>query len=769
MKASVAEVSRLPIAYCALLAEFDIDTGSCLRARYPLLISSTVREIIAAEGNTLAGVGKSEEEIEQEEEEQQQAFELDENYCASHMLPDGAEKQVVSRTVFIVNRPKPVITECVPIYYFTAGNGKEVKTLDVALTSSERHLKWIRETIMDNNFLHDELQFIKATGELFVKKRVSVNMESISLIEPQILQLSSTLPHDINIFVQKLQVKLLQNEMEVVERGASLGTDEMPINRISKISNTHHSGYLFAIIRTDTKLHGFLVQSTHLERFTSLMEFFSTPTKEEEKEKKGGVKMSHFTPSLVPPLYGLCAVVTRKDASVRRGGISKSVALLGPKLVWLEPFFPLLVETALQCCDVKGKTEEALERQIALLQCCFDHVELAKKTLRQRLSKVNSFLEMEVIRLCTKSLEMSHVLYNASPFGKSHSIRIPVLPESYDFTFSRYGLEQMVETCGSSFWIVVMAIVLEKRIVVLSRQGLPNDVCEAALSLGLIGNLLDPNFTATKVFPYTSVNGFLHFSDIPGYIVGTLNPIFETQQAWWDVLCDLDNKTVVVSPEGWSSNFNNNNNSNNKASNSPMYDVQFFRDIINKVYRMKALREPLCEQHTAIRLIVEEYLDLMIMVGKVSDTKRNELSSPIQNTFLTSNITRIRLRAQSKSIIQNMPENFLLPDESPFLIFSVATLRRASSCDEAELLQALHFLLGSVQTCKEVLVFLRRMPLALEGLNPLAAQLLHPSVQVRNAALELLRRLEVMQIGRDAISAMNSFMYMVYEEASKNI
>ncbi|ORC90798.1 uncharacterized protein TM35_000072220 [Trypanosoma theileri] len=786
MKESVADVSRLPIAYCTLLAEFDIDTGSCLRARYPLKSSPVSGEIITGEGNTLSGMGRSEEEIAQEEEEQQQqqAFELDESYCASHMLPDGAEKQVVSRTVFIVNRPKPVMIERVPIYYFTAvaaaassPNKTDVNTGDISLLSSESHFKWIRDTKVDNTFLHDELQFIKTTRELFLRKKGSVKIESIALKQPQMLLLSSTLPHSINNFVQQLQVKLLQNEVEVVERGSPLRIDETSLSRVSKPLNSHHSGYSFAIIRTDTNYYGFLVQSTYLERFNSLMNVFSTASEEEKEEKKEEKVTSHSTNYVVPPLYGLCAVVTRKDASVRRGGISKSVAILGPKLVWLEPFFPLLVETALQCCDVKGKTEEAVEKQTALLRRCFDSVAFAKVPLREGLSKVKDFLEMEVIRLSTRSPKTSHILYTTSPFGTSHSIHIPVLPESYDFTFSRYGLERMVEICGSSFWFVVMAIILEKRIVVLSRQGLPNDVCEAVLSLGLIGDLLDPHFTTTKVFPYTSVNGFLHFSNIPGYIVGTLNPIFETQQAWWDVLCDLDNKTVIVSPEGWNGIINNNNNNNsnnsnnnNKASNLSVDDVQFFKDIINKVYRMKALGESLCEQHTAVRLMIEEYIGLMIMIGdEANEIKRHELSHIIQNIFLAPNITRIRVRAQSEYMIQDMPENFLLLGEDPFLLFSVATLRRASSCDEVELLQALHFLLDCVQTCKEVLLLLRRMPRALDGLNPLAAQLLHPSLQVRSTALELLRRLEVMQVGRDAIAAMNTFMYMVYEEASKKM
>ncbi|KEG14867.1 hypothetical protein DQ04_00271010 [Trypanosoma grayi] len=746
MRALVTDVTKLPIAYRALLAEFDIDTGSSLRAKYPPA-PPVVKEAVDVEGNTLCSFGDDEEVP----PERFYALELDDNYCASHMLPDGAEKHLISRSVFIVNRPKPAIYDRFHVYCFALADTTEPGEVDTRDIGASTHWEWVRNTVADDPFLHEEMQRSKMTGEIIVRSKRTVLLGPERITEPGALQVCPAIPVSVVAFAHQLQIRCTQHEFDSVSCGAFVGRDEVSMTGMAAPSSMYIGGYSFAVLRVDSTWHGFLLQTTHLERLKEVMD--TLPLDEMGKGALDGTENS-----TVPPLYGLCAVVTRKDASVRRGGISKSVALLGPTLVWLEPFFPLLVETALQCCDVKGKTEEAMEQQTALLRRCFDAVKGAATPLMRQLRETDSFLEMEVMRISTRSLKPAHVSYTASPFGTPHYLNIPLSPESSDFTFSRCGLEQMVEVSGASFWTVLMAILLEKRIVILSRQGLPNDVCEAALSLGLIGNLLDPGFTAKKVFPYTSVNGFPHFSSVPGYIVGTLNPIFETQHGWWDVLCDLDNKSVMVSPDG---------GNGIKTGGVLAHDIQFSREILSKVYRMRAMREPAGERHQAVLLSVEECLGLIIMVSEAYETHGYRVARSMQNTYLTPTILRLRASALRGSMLDDMPDRYLFPGEDMTMFISVAVVRRASSCEESELIYALHNLLGFVRSCKEVLLLLRRMPLALEGLNPLAAQLLHASSIVRQAALELMRRVEVFPPGRAAITAMNSFLFMVYEEASR--
>ncbi|RNF17789.1 uncharacterized protein Tco025E_04732 [Trypanosoma conorhini] len=763
----------VPIAYCVLLAEFDVDTGSCLRAKYPSA-PPRVAEAADVEGNKLCGVL---DESGVELEGRTHRLQLDEDYCASHMLPDGAEKQMISRTIFIVNRTKPVDTHRLPVYSFTLPTSTHPRELETGPLCFRDEWEWTRDTAPAEVFIPEELNYNRATGEVCVRRKGAVVWGPVTVQAADEFQVCPTIPKRVASFAQQLQQRLDPHNAEVAGVRGPRESDMAPFANIPLTSSTVFADYSFLVHHVGSAYNGFLMLSTQLEpllipkKESQLSSGGGGTTTAEEEGEPASEPLKSAEISHALPLYGLCAVVTRKDFSVRRGGISKSVALLGPKLVWLESFFPLLVETALHCCDIKGKTEEAIEQQRVLVGRCFEAVEAATLCLRRGIREMpGNSLEREVMHLFATSGRQTHVTCALSPFGSTHNLRIPLFPAMYDFDFSRYGLEQMVEVCGASFWTLVMAILLEKRVVVLSRQGLPNDVCEAALSLGLIGSLLDPNFLTTKVFPYTSVNGFPHFSHVPGYVVGTLNPIFETQQTWWDVLCDLDNRCVLLSSEANSSGSSPSHgggagSAGGKAGGWAAQDAQFARNILSRVYRMRAMRKPSCERHQAVRLMVEEYLALTIMVGEVD---RRILSRVIQNSFFTPNLARLRALVQGVAILRGALERFLLPGEDPSLVIAVATLRRASSCDEMELLQTLSRLLSYVCSCKEVILLLRRMPLALEGLNPLAAQLLHTSPLVRQAALELMRRVEVFPPGRAAIAAMNSFLCMVYEAASRD-
>ncbi|RNF06426.1 hypothetical protein TraAM80_03893 [Trypanosoma rangeli] len=764
----------LPIAYYVLLAEFDVDTGPCLRAKYPSALSRA-KESADGEGNMLCGmVNKRRDET----VKQSHSLELDEDYCASHMLPDGGEKQVISRTIFIANRTRPVNTHRFPVCCFTLTAPARPRDSETGSLSFSKEWEWVRDAAAEDVLLHEELNYNRAAGNVCVLSKGAVMWGPVTVQAPDAFQVCPTLPTSVVAFVQQLRKRFGLRSADVARGRKSHKNDTKTFFDIPLMSSTAITDYSFLVHHSDSVYRGFLMKSTHLE---VLMRSKKMPQSSPGagviianavKEEPAIELLNGTESSTVPPLYGLCAVVTRKDLSVRRGGISKSVALLGPKLVWLECFFPLLVETALQCCDIKGKTEEAFEQQTALVRRCFEAVDAATCSLRHAIREVpGTSLEHEVMRLFNMSGRQAHVLCALSPFGSSHKLRIPLFPQMYDFDFSSYGLEQMVEVCGASFWTLVVAVLLEKRVVVLSRQGLPNDVCEAALSLGLIGNLLDPHFLTTKVFPYTSVNGFSHFSHVPGYIIGTVNPIFETQHAWWDALCDLDNKCVVLSSEGNSSVTSlhygsGSGNASGKAGDWATQDARVSKYILDRLARMKAMRKSSCERHQAVLLMIEEYLVMTIMVSEVD---HSILSRIVQTVFCTPTLDRLRALAQGSAIFHGALEHFLLPGEDPLLIIAVATVRRANRCDRVELMRALAHLLNRVRSYNDVICLLRRMPLALEGLNPIALQLLHTSPPVCQAALELMRRVELFPPGKIAIAAMNEFSRMKYKAASQDV
>ncbi|KAJ3170362.1 hypothetical protein HDU88_008990 [Geranomyces variabilis] len=96
--------------------------------------------------------------------------------------------------------------------------------------------------------------------------------------------------------------------------------------------------------------------------------------------------------------------------------------------------------------------------------------------------------------------------------------------------------------------VLLNAILTEKRVVFLGDKRPSGEVADyvlAACSLVGGGGLLR-GFTE-RCFPYVSLPGLDQLLAVPGFIAGVTNPVFEEQQAWWDVLCNIGTGKITVS------------------------------------------------------------------------------------------------------------------------------------------------------------------------------------------------------------------------------
>lgn len=491
-----------------------------------------------------------------------------------------------------------------------------------------------------------------------------------------------------------------------------------------------------------------------------------------------------------PALFGLCAVVSKHDSTARRGGITKSVAVLGPSLVWLEPFFPLLVAAAQYCCNVSGTSAEALKELQRILKLCYHSINNAAAVVAAGRAKVDR-LTAEVGKYCTLgSRQQAYVYYNDAPFGTTIKAKIPLSPESNDIVFTKYSIETLIEVLGPSSMLLILGILTEKKILILSRKGEASDVCEVALSLGIIGNLLDHSFMATKVFPYVSVSSVDHFLNVPGYVVGTLNPIFENVQPWgWDLLCDLDNKLVMTAAErmtrrqitpstsaggNWASATAGLANAVGVGGGGAEAEAlrslpaplqQLYKKLMNSIYHLRALRISAVERNQRLRLVLEDFLYTAVMVGYVAGGTVS-VPSTLYPVYAHRSLGVLRLEMTLTSMLDNVSTQVLYPKESPALLLNCAALRQCAS-GETPVHRTLMALLGLLESAYDVKLFLRRMTLAVGGLNAVGMQLTHPSPDVRAAAVALLARVESVPEGKAAVASMNNFFLMIYENGVK--
>ncbi|WBW72254.1 Arf3/6 docking factor [Schizosaccharomyces osmophilus] len=99
--------------------------------------------------------------------------------------------------------------------------------------------------------------------------------------------------------------------------------------------------------------------------------------------------------------------------------------------------------------------------------------------------------------------------------------------------------------------VLINSLLLQKRVLFLTSK-LPAHVLTSyvlsasALASGASG-LLQGYLNMT--FPYVDLSNVDELLKLPGYIAGAMNPTFQYHQNWWDLLCDLDNHIIHVSPE----------------------------------------------------------------------------------------------------------------------------------------------------------------------------------------------------------------------------
>ncbi|EPY54025.1 cytoskeletal protein [Schizosaccharomyces cryophilus OY26] len=99
--------------------------------------------------------------------------------------------------------------------------------------------------------------------------------------------------------------------------------------------------------------------------------------------------------------------------------------------------------------------------------------------------------------------------------------------------------------------VLINSLILQKRVLFLTSK-LPAHVLTSfvlsacALASGASG-LLQGYLNMT--FPYVDLSNVDQLLKLPGYIAGAMNPTFLYHQNWWDLLCDLDNQIIHVSPE----------------------------------------------------------------------------------------------------------------------------------------------------------------------------------------------------------------------------
>lgn len=92
-----------------------------------------------------------------------------------------------------------------------------------------------------------------------------------------------------------------------------------------------------------------------------------------------------------------------------------------------------------------------------------------------------------------------------------------------------------------------------------------------------------------RTFPYTNLINVDNMIEIDGYIAGVANPAFQLHDTWWDVLCDISSKKVILSSKlnagsayGWVPNGAQNEDSD-KEKDLIARDADFMNELLGMI------------------------------------------------------------------------------------------------------------------------------------------------------------------------------------------
>lgn len=293
-------------------------------------------------------------------------------------------------------------------------------------------------------------------------------------------------------------------------------------------------------------------------------------------------------------IYVLNLVNTKHDTSVKRGAICKSMAIC-TRHPFLHIYKPLLLlaldeyfknptlETLAALYDSINNMDLSLMPRLSLLERHILQASTAKDMFVEKFEQMIQQKETEDAASSGQQGSDGHltptaryglprnthdfeskIVYN----GISIPVKVPTarLPETVgDFsiikliqTFSvthatspqPFVLHPHLTTGGPNthpIIVLVNALLTQKRVVFLGHNMPSSDVADSVLAACALasGGLLR-GFTR-HAFPYTDLTKIDALLEVPGFVAGVTNPVFENMPQWWDLLCDLPSGRMKIS------------------------------------------------------------------------------------------------------------------------------------------------------------------------------------------------------------------------------
>ena len=456
-------------------------------------------------------------------------------------------------------------------------------------------------------------------------------------------------------------------------------------------------------------------------------------------------------------LNGITCTLTKKDIEGKRGGINKGVALLGQDASLLLSLWPLLYLICDQYCDMRDPTPEALKGLFGWLLSSVDGLDLDDPSPS---SDTRSYIS--TLKCVSLSPSTSFELTKQIPHIGAIRLSKVGLPWEYQ-PLPNIGVADLCLVFREKIASILTGILCGRRIIVKSHKLSATEVSEAALSIGIIGSLINPSFIPDQVFPYTSLSFQGAFLDSgKAFVAGTMNPMYDAQPQWWDLLCDLDTGDIRVGVSTAA-----------LVDETTAYyedDKRMMNDIVQLIrQRSVFMGSQRLDVEMTVRDMLKEYMSTIlcsaISAGETNKGIIGEIQTKNTGRLLLSQFCSVSERFEGAKFSQQIDKEAAVSVHT-----AVATLRRLGcSSSSFEVLQSLQTLLRRVDDEAFRIVFLDSVPHSLGGLAPIAVHIMCPDPAVRVVAVAVLRKVEGFPAGQQMLRALSSYLLLSYEQAKNDL
>lgn len=247
-------------------------------------------------------------------------------------------------------------------------------------------------------------------------------------------------------------------------------------------------------------------------------------------------------------LYGMNIIKTKHDSNVKRGAIVKAVAIFSP-YNFLDCFKQPL-EIVLESY-FENLSEQTFIDFYHHINSLFDintilpiPSELEKKMMRRGITLQPSGDIINAHIPDNWNYELMLNYNNNQGLILKYPISIPLYKSLNEY--GNVSISNLIKIFGDSTMRIYHGILTSRRIMFVGYGHAACDIAQLVLScVSMISPPLEN--TILRAFPYCNFSD-LSFLDIPGYIAGSTNPMFQSKESWWDLICilDLPNQTGSV-------------------------------------------------------------------------------------------------------------------------------------------------------------------------------------------------------------------------------